>query len=130
MKLFAIEAMMIVLFSATGHSQQNKGPPTTRTEQEMKEDKEFDKAYRDAMKRSAISQEQPAKADPWQIVRPPGTNDAKKRQSGRQRAGGSKGGKLRAARYGDPTVARIFQPVSVGMGSQKRCPALSQPARE
>ena len=76
MKLFAIAATMIVLFPAAAHSQQNKGPPTTRTEQEMKEDKEIDKAYRDAMKRAA-GNGQAAKSDPWKIVRPPGANDTK-----------------------------------------------------
>jgi hypothetical protein len=76
MKKIVIAAMVILLFPVSAYSQQAKGPPTTRTDKEMKEDSEIDKAYRETMKRSE-SNAQAAKRDPWQTIRPPGTDSTK-----------------------------------------------------
>jgi hypothetical protein len=75
MKKLVIAATMIALLPASAYSQQNKGPLTARTEREMKEDKEIDKAYRDAIKRSG-GDGQAAKRDPWQTIRPQDTDSA------------------------------------------------------
>jgi hypothetical protein len=76
-KQFVIAVMMITLLPASAYSQQDKGPLTARTEKEMKEDKEIDKAYRDTMKRAGTNG--PAvKSDPWQTIRPPGTDSTKR----------------------------------------------------
>jgi hypothetical protein len=77
MKKLVIAAMMISLFPASAYSQKDKGPPTTRTEKEMKEDSEVDKAYQETMKRSG-SNGQTAKSDPWQTIRPAGTDSTKR----------------------------------------------------
>jgi len=76
MKKFVIAAMIMALFPASAYAQQDKGPLTARTEKEMKEDKEIDKAYRDTMKRTGDNG-QAAKSDPWQTVRPAGTDNTK-----------------------------------------------------
>jgi hypothetical protein len=68
MKKFVIAGMMIVLFPVSTYAQ-DKGPLTARTEKEMKQDAEIDKAYRDAMKRND-GNGQTAKSDPWKVVRP------------------------------------------------------------
>jgi hypothetical protein len=44
MKRLIIAAMMISSFPVSAYSQKNKGPATTRTENEMKEDGEVDKS--------------------------------------------------------------------------------------
>jgi hypothetical protein len=75
MKKFVVAAMVIAFFPVSAHSQ-DRGPLTARTEKEMKEDKEIDKAYRDTMKR-ADDKGQAAKSDPWQTVRTPGTDNTK-----------------------------------------------------
>jgi hypothetical protein len=77
MKKFVIAAMMIALFPVPAHSQQDKGPLTARTEKEMKQDKEIDQAYRETMKRSGGNGQAP-KSDPWQTIRPPGTDSTKR----------------------------------------------------
>jgi hypothetical protein len=76
MKKFVIAAMIMALFPVSAYAQQDKGPLTARTEKEMKEDKEIDKAYRDTMKRTGDNG-QAAKSDPWQTVRPAGTDNTK-----------------------------------------------------
>jgi hypothetical protein len=76
MKLLIIAATMIALFPVAAYSQQSKGPLTARTDQEMKDDKAIDKAYRDAMKRTE-GKGQDVKNDPWKVVRPTGPNDTK-----------------------------------------------------
>jgi hypothetical protein len=76
MKKCVIAAVMIALFPVSAYAQQNKGPLTARTDKEMKEDKEIDKAYRDTMKRAGDNG-QAAKSDPWQIVRPSGADNTK-----------------------------------------------------
>jgi hypothetical protein len=77
MKKLVIAAIVTTLFSVSAHSQQDKGPLTARTEKQMKEDKEIDKAYQDAMKRPG-DKGQPAKTDPWQTIRPAGTDNTKR----------------------------------------------------
>ena len=77
MKKLAVAAMMIALFSVPAYSQQDKGPLTVRTDKQMKEDKEIDKAYQDAMKRNG-DKGQAAKIDPWQTIRPAGTDNTKR----------------------------------------------------
>ena len=72
MRKLVIAAMMIAFLPTSADAQQNKGPLTARTEKEMKEDKEIDKAYRDAIKRNG-GDGQAAKRDPWQTIRPPDT---------------------------------------------------------
>jgi hypothetical protein len=72
MKRFVIAAMMIVLLPVAAYSQ-DKGPATARTEKEMKQDKEIDKAYRETMKRMDANG-QAAKGDPWKTVRPAGND--------------------------------------------------------
>ena len=59
MKKLVIAAMMISLFPVSAYSQKDKGPPTTRTEKEMKEDSEIDKAYRETMKRAGATDKLP-----------------------------------------------------------------------
>jgi hypothetical protein len=76
MKKCFIAAMMIALFPVSAYSQQDKGPPTARTEQEMKRDKEIDQAYRETMKRAGTNG-QAAKSDPWNTIRPAGTDNTK-----------------------------------------------------
>jgi Ni/Co efflux regulator RcnB len=77
MKKLVIAAIVTALFSASAHAQQDKGPPTARTEKQMKEDKEIDKAYQDAMKKTG-DKGQAAKTDPWQTIRPAGTDNTKR----------------------------------------------------
>jgi hypothetical protein len=43
---------MIALFPVSAYSQKDKGPLTARTEKEMKEDEEINKAYRETMKKT------------------------------------------------------------------------------
>jgi hypothetical protein len=69
MRRFIFAAMMIVLLPASGYAQQNKGPATVRTDDEMKSDAAIDKAYQQTMKRTK-DQAPSAKIDPWQVVRP------------------------------------------------------------
>jgi hypothetical protein len=78
MKKFVLAAMMMALFpvSAYSQAQEDKGPLTARTEKQMKEDKEIDNAYRDAIKRTG-DKGQATKRDPWQTVRPAGADSAK-----------------------------------------------------
>lgn len=68
MKRFVIAGMMIALLPASAYAQ-DRSPLTARTEKEMKQDAEIDKAYRDAMKRNE-GNGQTAKNDPWKVVRP------------------------------------------------------------
>jgi hypothetical protein len=76
-KRLIIAAMMISLFPVSAYSQKDKGPATRRTEKEMKEDSEIDKAYQETMKRSGSNGEA-AKSDPWQTIRPAGTDSTKR----------------------------------------------------
>jgi hypothetical protein len=76
MKKLVFAAMMFALFPVSAYAQRDKGPPTARTEKEMKDDKEIDRAYRETMKRTG-SNGQAAKSDPWQTIRPPGTDSTK-----------------------------------------------------
>jgi len=76
MKKFVIAAMMIAFFPVCAQSQQDKGPPTARTEQEMKQDKEIDKAYQEAIKRAG-AKGQASNSDPWKTVRPAGNDNTK-----------------------------------------------------
>lgn len=77
MKKFVLAAMMIALFPVSAYSQKDKGPLTARSEKEMKDDKEIDKAYRETIKRAG-GNGQAAKSDPWQTIRPPGTDSTKR----------------------------------------------------
>jgi hypothetical protein len=77
MKKFVIATIMIALFPVSAYSQKDKGPLTARTEREMKEDKEIDKAYRETMKKTG-GNGQATKSDPWQTIRPPGADSTKR----------------------------------------------------
>jgi hypothetical protein len=77
MKKLVIVAMMIALFPVSAYAQRDKGPLTARTEKETRDDKEIDRAYRETMKRTG-GNGQAAKSDPWQTIRPPGTDNTKR----------------------------------------------------
>ena len=80
MKQFAIASMMVVSFvlvPVSAFSQdEHKGPPTARTDSELKNDAAIEKAYKDTLKRMGDSGT-PVKADPWQDVRPTVTDSKK-----------------------------------------------------
>jgi hypothetical protein len=61
-------AIVVALLTFPAHAQQdNKGPPTARTDAQKQEDADIDKAYRNATRR----ERGPApKVDPWAVVRP------------------------------------------------------------
>jgi hypothetical protein len=77
MRKFVIVALMIALLPVSAYAQKDKGPLTARTEKEMKDDKEIDKAYQDTMKRTKDNG-QASRSDPWQTIRPPGTDNTKR----------------------------------------------------
>jgi hypothetical protein len=60
--------MIIAFLTASAFAQENKGPPTRRTDAQKQEDADIDKAYKAATDRGPAP---PApKTDPWQTVRP------------------------------------------------------------
>jgi hypothetical protein len=69
MRRLAIAAMMIVSLPAAAYPQEDQGPPTARTDHEMKNDAAIDKAYQQAVKGTRVKG-QAVKSDPWQTVRP------------------------------------------------------------
>jgi hypothetical protein len=77
MRKFVIAALMIALLPVSAYAQKDKGPLTARTEKEMKDDKEIDRAYRETIRRTGGSGPA-AKSDPWQTIRPPGTDSTKR----------------------------------------------------
>jgi hypothetical protein len=66
--------MMIVVLPALAYAEERRGPPTARTDSEMKRDAAVDKEYQETIRRMKLH-EQPAKADPWQTVRPPAADN-------------------------------------------------------
>jgi len=72
----AIAAVMILLLHESAFAQSKSGPATVRSDAERKQDAEIDKAYQEAVKRSNLGVH-PAKADPWQTVRPADGDNAK-----------------------------------------------------
>jgi hypothetical protein len=73
MRTFALAALMIALLPASAFSQQEKGPLTSRSDEDKKTDAELDRAYRNTVKSTTDKQQAaPAKTDPWQTVRPAG----------------------------------------------------------
>jgi hypothetical protein len=60
-------AIIFALLTFPAYAQENKGPPTARTDAQKQEDADIDKAYRNATRgeRGAAP-----KVDPWAIVRP------------------------------------------------------------
>jgi hypothetical protein len=77
MRRFAFAAVMIVLLPASAYAQEERGPPTVRSEREMKDDAAIDKKYQETVKRAKDS-EKAAKTDPWQTVRPIGSDTTKR----------------------------------------------------
>jgi hypothetical protein len=77
MRSFVIVALMMALLPASAHAQQRKGPLTNRTDEQMKQDAEIDKAYQDVLKNSK-NNGQPAKIDPWQTIRPAAADGTKR----------------------------------------------------
>ncbi|CAN0444842.1 unnamed protein product [Phaeothamnion confervicola] len=72
MKAVAIAALVAALLPALAAAQENKGPPTVRSDAEKAEDAASERAYRNALDATrAKGQSEPAKVDPWQTVRPP-----------------------------------------------------------
>jgi hypothetical protein len=60
-------AIILSLLTFAAHAQENKGPPTRRTDAQKQEDADADKAYQNAIR----GERRPApKVDPWAIVRP------------------------------------------------------------
>jgi hypothetical protein len=60
-------ATIFALLTFAAYAQENKGPPTRRTDEQKQEDADIDKAYRNATR----GERRPApKVDPWAIVRP------------------------------------------------------------
>jgi hypothetical protein len=60
-------AIIVALLTFPAHAQENKGPPTARTDAQKQEDSDIDKAYRNATR----GDRGPApKVDPWAVVRP------------------------------------------------------------
>jgi len=83
MRRVILAAMLTALMPAFAYAQYSdgaaKGPATVRTEKEMKNDAEIDKAYQQTLKR--LKSEAPAaaaKTDPWQSVRPINSGDKAK----------------------------------------------------
>src|SRR5208282_2672615 len=63
-KKFAIAAIMIALLPASAYAQQQKGPPTAKSDSEKKRDAEIDQAYRQVIK-GTEGKAKPVKVDPW-----------------------------------------------------------------
>ncbi|MGO9050139.1 MAG: hypothetical protein ACLQFW_25205 [Xanthobacteraceae bacterium] len=70
MRTLAIVAVTIALLPASAFAQEDKGPPTARTDAEKKADAAIDQAYQDAVKRIDASKKSVTTNDPWQTVRP------------------------------------------------------------
>jgi hypothetical protein len=69
-------AFIFALLTFAAHAQENKGPPTRRTDVQKDEDAEIDKAYQNATR----GERGPApKVDPWAIVRPADSDKKPKR---------------------------------------------------
>ena len=77
MKKFAIAAIMIALLPASAYAQQQKGPPTAKSDSEKKRDAEIDQAYRQVIK-GTDGKVKPAKVDPWQSIRPADSDSTKR----------------------------------------------------
>jgi hypothetical protein len=69
MKRVIAAVVMITLLPVAAYSAEDKGPPTVRTEKQMKEDAATEKAYLDAVKKERGGGST-AKTDPWATVRP------------------------------------------------------------
>jgi len=67
---FMFAGMMIAFLPVSAYAQQDKGPPTARTQSEMKNDAAIDSAYKRAMKNTDDNSKKAAKTDPWQTIRP------------------------------------------------------------
>jgi hypothetical protein len=75
MKRFAI-ATIIIALTMIAYSQQGNAQLTARTDKEKKADAAIEKAYEDSLKREKSSG--PAvKSDPWQTIRPAGSDNTK-----------------------------------------------------
>jgi hypothetical protein len=72
MRTLALAGMMIAVLAAPALAQQ-RGPMTTRTDEQKKTDADIDRAYQRAVK-STGDKGKAAPTDPWQTVRPP-SND-------------------------------------------------------
>ena len=76
MRTFVIVAMLIAFAPAAAYAQ--KKSITARTDEQTKHDAEIDQAYRNALSGTGSKKlPAPAKVDPWQTVRPTGTDKAK-----------------------------------------------------
>jgi len=80
----AIATIMLALLPASAYAQDDQanqddnGPPTARTRAELKNDAAIDKAYKDTMKRMNAYQKPVKSDDPWQTIRPAGSDSAKR----------------------------------------------------
>jgi hypothetical protein len=77
MRTFAIAAMMIALLSVSADAQQ-RGPRTTRSDEDKRTDAEIDKAYQNAIKNTGDKGRPVAIQDPWGTVRPSGGSTDKR----------------------------------------------------
>jgi hypothetical protein len=77
-KAAVLIALVATLLPAIAYAQDNKGPPTARSDSEKKRDAEIDKAYRDAIRNTSDSGKG-VKTDPWQTIRPANSSDNTKR---------------------------------------------------
>jgi hypothetical protein len=75
MKRFAI-ATMIIALTMIACSQQGNAQITARTDKEKKADAAIEKAYEDSLK-SEKSNGPAVKSDPWQTIRPAGSDNTK-----------------------------------------------------
>jgi hypothetical protein len=75
MKRFAI-ATMIVALTLVAYPQRGNAQITERTDKEKKADAAIEKAYEDTVKREK-SNGPAAKSDPWQTIRPAGSDNTK-----------------------------------------------------
>jgi hypothetical protein len=82
MRAFTVTALIIASLSAPAapaYSQENKGPPTARTDQQKKDDADADRAYQATLKATKDKGAAPAaKVDPWQTVRPAAGDNARR----------------------------------------------------
>lgn len=69
-----IAAVVTALLPAAAYSEEHQRP-TARTDEQKKEDAAIEKAYERVMK-GVNAQTAPSKYDPWQTVRPAGSQSA------------------------------------------------------
>jgi hypothetical protein len=78
MRTLTVAAIVIALLPTTAYSQQRKkAPAVSRTDEQLKTDAEVDKAYQNTLKATG-GKAAPGKIDPWQSVRTPSDNNAKR----------------------------------------------------